>query len=441
MKKIVTYITAAVMSVVLSVSLTACGDKELDVGDITDTAAPVYQTDKKGKTVTDENGDPVTEPPAETQTEEPTAPTSATDENGNEIPPPPDYPLKKTVGFIYRGKVRGDPSNEIFEASRARLEVDLGVDTYYVDNVLVQSFTEAVDTLMQSGCDVIVATSESFANVALNLSKSLPQIKFINYGGEAKASNLSSITPLLYQGANIAGLAAAYSSENNNIGIVADRSATEYAAVVDAFVLGAKVVYGESTSIKLNLVLSDDNARTKLAIDDLRAQGCDTIFVYQSNSYGIQYCEKMGIKVVSMAANLPELAPTQYVVGFFFDISAYLNEMVRYIQNDAFSGKTQLASIANRSVRLTQLNSTLPSETARLTDELLKNVSSQTGDGIFRGELKDINGKIRVSKGDILPYSETVKIDWIVKGVTRIKKYDQPKNEEDLIFPSFQVKE
>ena len=116
------YVILAAVLILGLLTLAGCKkDGQVEIGDQTqaaETESAAYQTDADGETVTDDEGNPV--PEATTAATEP-APTSATDAQGNEIPPPPSYPLKKTVGFVYRGAVRGSPVNEIFEASRAKL--------------------------------------------------------------------------------------------------------------------------------------------------------------------------------------------------------------------------------------------------------------------------------------------------------------------------------
>ena len=109
----------------------------------------VAVTNLDGEIVTDDKGEPVmTEVPLETVARTDEEGNLVTDENGEQVydyetlPEEPKTVWK--VGFVYSGYVDDGATNGSFEVARAQLERSLGVDTCYVENVLVADFPDAV---------------------------------------------------------------------------------------------------------------------------------------------------------------------------------------------------------------------------------------------------------------------------------------------------------
>ena len=412
----------------------------------TDSDGSVITTDTEPITITDAEGNVITIPTAAPESSDTTV---ETDKDGNTLPPKKDLPLKKKLGFIYRGNIAGNPSNEIFEDSRLKAHSDLGVETAYVSQVLVQQFGDAVTALKEQGYNVIVAADPSFANSAAKSAKENPDLDFIVFGGDTSAANLASVQPLFYQAANVAGLAAAYASKSGKVGIVADPTMYNYHGVADAFTLGVRMVDKDFTNVRLNLAFGENHQDTKAAVNDLLSGGCDVVFVYQNDDYGIKYCESLNVTVAAYSAELPLLAPKNYLTGFYFNVSGWLNENVRYMQNDEFHGKSGTGTIKDKFVGLFKLNPTLTfggNGNATITadelqttvlDLLIVNIIEK--DRVFIGEARDTAKTIRIVKGDALGYVDVLKVDWLIDGIVLVKNFSSPKGDADVIYGDLAV--
>lgn len=350
--------------------------------------------------VTDEEGNPVT------------------DEEGNMIAAEPEEEIVYKVGFIYNGPVSNGSTAAIFESSRDQLEKTLAVETCYLENVLVSEIPSAVHTLQDNGCNIIVSCSSRFANSIQKEASASPDTYYISFGGQTSGSNISCFGGELYQTANVCGIAAAYNTDSNVLGVIADPSSYNVFGVVNAYVLGAKEIWGAQTDVRLNWVWSDDEERIEAAVDDLVSQGSDIIMCYTENDYAAEYCEKIGVRVIANSCNLPEIAPTQYLTGFFFNASTFIVDTVRSIKTENFVSTVHTGGIAAGTARLVDFSENCKDGTDTISSKLYDYV--KTGQAhVFTGEIKNRDYKVMVEKGQQLNFKSICEIDWLVLGINK----------------------
>lgn len=349
--------------------------------------------------VTDENGTPVT------------------DEEGNMIAVEPEEEIVYKVGFIYNGLVEDGSTSAIFENSRDQLEKVLGVETCYLENILVSQIPTAVRTLQDDGCNIIVSASSCFANSIEKEANGSSDTYYISFGGENSGSNISCFGGELYQTANVCGIAAAYNTETNILGIVADPSAYNVFGIVNAYTLGAKEIWGTQTDVRLNWVWSDNEAKIEEAIDNLVSQGSDIIMCYTENDYAAEYCEQIGVKVIANSCNLPEIAPNQYLTGFFFNSSTFIVDTVRSIIAENFVSTVHSGGIAAGTARLVDFSENCKTGTDTISSKLYDYIKTGKAHA-FTGEIKNRDYTVMVEKGQQMNFNSIRKIDWLVLGIT-----------------------
>jgi basic membrane lipoprotein Med (substrate-binding protein (PBP1-ABC) superfamily) len=330
-----------------------------------------------------------------------------------------ETPSVHKVGFIYSGFVRNSTHNLIFEDSRIQLERNRGIETCYVENVFVSNFQEAVELLISRDVTIIISTSPGFANSAQNAAIANKDTIFFSFGGDKTLANLSVFKPCLYQASHIAGLAASFNTNSNSIGIVADASMFNHEGVINGYILGVTEYLDRSVQAHVNYVNSDNANDVQRAIDDLvNNQGVEIVMLYLSTDFGIRHCEARGIKVIAYSGNLPEIAPDNYITGFYFNVNSYLTEQVLFIQNDMFYPSRTYGGMNTGHVHLIDLNRTegaVVSGTRSLTDELLKEVLKK--DQVFMGQIIDNLGVTQVEYGYTLNTEQIFDIRWLVHAV------------------------
>lgn len=342
-----------------------------------------------------------------------------TDENGNPVPEEPEEEKVWRVGFLYNGEVENGSTAKIFENARAQLKRTLAVETCYIENVLVSDIPAAVYELRENDCDIIVSCSPRFAASIEKEAKAAKDTYFISFGGTSSASNLSGLCGELYQTANVCGIAGAYNTNTNVLGVVADPGCYNVYAVIDSYVLGAKEIWGTQTDVRLNWVWSDNTEKIEAAIDDLVSQGSDVIMCYTENDYAPEYAASKGVKVIANACDLPELIPESYLTGFFFNPSTFIIDTVRSIKADVFVSSVHSGGIAAGTARLVQISENSAEGTETIATRLYDYIKSGQA-YVFTGEIKNRENKVMIKKGQQMQPSGVFEVDWLVQGITAV---------------------
>lgn len=392
---------------------TGCSGGDGDAEDTTTTEPYVTVTDENGEAVTDENGEVVTSIISLIPEEK-----------------------ELNVGFIYPGTAGGDAVSQVFETARVQAERVLDAHTCYIENVLVSQFEDATAELVKNGCNVIVGTSSIYAHAISDEAKANSRVYFISFGGTETGYNLANFQGEMYKTAYIGGFAAAYNSNSNILGVVADPSILNCYSIVDAFTLGAKDLTESDTDVRLNWAWGNRDEETKAAIDDLVAQGCDVIFTATYSNYAVEYCEKIGVKVIGIAYNMPELAPENYITGCFYNVTTFLIDMLRTYRYNTYTAVTYIAGINEGAVRLVGFNENCKEGTVEVCD-VLYDLCANGSAPVFQGEIRDNLGNIKVEKGATLTGGEIIDIDWLEECVTNVDDFCIPQVEpveSDLVI-------
>ena len=409
----------------------------------------VAVTDLDGNPVTDEKGETVmTEVPLETVAVTDEEGNPVTDENGEQVYEYETLPEKEKtvykVGFVYSGYVEDGATNGSFEVARAQLEKSLGVETCYIENVLVADFPEAVNTLKDEGCNIIVSCSPKFSNSASKENKAASGTYFIAFGGENVGMSMSSFGGKLYQTAAVCGLAAAHNTKSNVIGVVADPGEYNVYGVIDGFVLGAAEIWSTHTDVRVNLAWSNSHSEIEAAVDDLIDQNCDIIMSYMESDYAVRYAASKGVKVIGNCYDLPEIAPDNYITGYFFNFSTYLVDTVRSIMNDNFNPGIYEGTVSSGMIRLVTFGLTAEKGTEDICKTLYDYIKDSNAE-IFMGEIKNVDGAIMVEKGQIMEFSNIKKINWFVQGVRKTGSFtevnDNPTGSDFSVHSAFKGQE
>ena len=418
-------LAAAFAAAAMIFTLTGCNsepEEEIPMKSVT-------MTDEYGDLITDADGNPAyTEVPLETILVTDDMGAIVTDESGNpqyeyEKLPEPEKIIHK-VGFVYSGSVEGSTTNLMFEAARAQIKKSLGIDTCYIENVLVADFPEAVRLLQEAGCTMIVSCSHKFANSVDREARTLNGTTYISFGGEKSSSNVTCFGGELYQTAAVTGMAAAHNTVTNKIGIIADPGEYNAYGVLDAFCLGAAEILAAQTDVRVDWAWSNNEAEIRSAVDDLITQGCDVIMSYMESDLPIRYAAGRGVKLIGNAANIPELAPDDYLTAFHFNFSTHIVDKVRSVMNDNFHPSKYAGDIASGMVRMVEFSPMSKTGTGTICSKYYNYIKSGNAK-IFTGEIRNANGVVVVEKGQSLEWNNVSQINWLINTVRRTTPFTE----------------
>ncbi len=318
------------------------------------------------------------------------------------------------LGFIYNGSVDGISFAADCNRQRIAAEQYTNVESEYIDNVNVGDFEKAVKMLVEDGCNYIVSGSPVFSHTINPVSQSYMNINFIDYGSSMRSVNIFAYTESVYQAAYVAGMAAAYNSTSEKIGIVVDPSMLYTVPVTDAVQLGAQLVYATAQTVYAT-ARADSEIRN--AVDALAKKGCDVVISYTASSETVDYCNKKGIKVIGCLDYRENASDYENLLMYFYSCrdSFYLAQY-KAMEQETWQPEAYLGSVGNGVVRISDALASAKDGTQDIMNKLIPKVASGSA-YIFSGQLKDVNGSIMQREDDYMSTSEILALSWYVEGV------------------------
>lgn len=333
------------------------------------------------------------------------------------------------IGYIFNGDCSVNGFAADINKQRIQAASHTSIETEYIDNVSISGFEAAVEKLTADGCKYIVSCSPVFVNVLTSVAGKYMNVEFISYGARERAVNIYGYTENMFQGSYIAGVAAAFNSESERIGIVVDSAMIYPMAVINAAALGAQMVY---QSCNVVVALATEDSEVSKAVDALSADGCDVIIDYTSKGAAVERCEKLGIKSVGSfnygadAANYSNMLMYFYGVRDSFYLSQFKQIALEEWEVSAYSG-----TMANGIIAVSDALPACKEDTQAIMTKLEQKFSASSV-SIFTGEIKDSHNSVRVIQGKELTYPEIYAMDWYVYGVEYLDSFVQSVTDPEI---------
>lgn len=318
------------------------------------------------------------------------------------------------VGYIFKGDCSVESCSTDACVQRVEASKYSNVETYYIDNVNISDFSTAVQKLMEAGCTYIVSANPRFTNVLTDVAGKNMNVNFISFGARIRTVNVYAYTAQMYEASYIAGMAAAFNSETEKIGIVVDPDLVYNIPVINAAALGTQLVYQNA---ELITALAAKENEIHKAVDALAAKGCDVIISYTESAETVAYCESKGIKVIGNK-DYSETAD-QYdnlLMYFYTDQDSFYLAQFKQMDMDTWEPDEYVGTLANSVINISPAQDCAKKDTQAIVDALIPKVAC--GDAyIFSGELKNTAGNIALQMGSSLEPAEIYTMDWYVLGV------------------------
>ena len=200
----------------------------------------------------------------------------------------------------------------------------MGVKTFYVEDVpeTVADTKEAIQTLIDEGCNLIYTNSFGFMEGTDQMAKEHPDVKFAHCSGYMREDNMSTYFGKVYQARYLAGIVAGMKTKKNYIGYVAAKGIPEVIRGINAFTLGVQSVNPDA---KVEVVFTDtwyDPTVEKQAALELLNKGVD-IIEHAYNFYKINGDKFVNADEESRKSALVEYALPLNIDGLERDLKKY----------------------------------------------------------------------------------------------------------------------
>ena len=327
------------------------------------------------------------------------------------------------IGYVFNGDCDKESYSSSANAERLAAATYTNVESCYIDNVNITDLSTAVNALIDDGCTYIISGSWLFNNALTDVASKNMNVNFISHGARVRTVNVYAYTDQIYEGAYIAGMAAAYNSENEKVGVVGDPDMIYTKPVINAIALGSQLVYNDAQTV---VAFASTDEEIHKAVDALDTEGCDVIISYTESAETVPYCSEKGIKVIgsldysATAENYENL-----LMYFYANHDSFYLAQNKLIQLGTWEPESYVGTLANGGIVVSPALAAANKDTQVIIDALLPKVAS--GEAyIFRGELKNTSGNVALQMGGTLDAAEIYTMDWYVLGVQTLASFVEP---------------
>ena len=339
------------------------------------------------------------------------------------------------VGYIFHDSADDGGITGQFNLQRQKAARRCDVETVYIENVSVSDFESAVKALVSDGCTEIVSCSPTFTNALSAVSGRYMNVKFINYGATSiGTANVFSYTETAYQGTYVAGIAAAYNSKTQKVGLVADPELLYTYATTNAAALGVRMVFANGS---LCIAGATEKNEIKQAVDALLAVGCDVIISYTESPYTAEYCEQKGVKFIgNLDYSGSEDNYKNMLMYYYAKRDSLFVSQFKQLKMDTWEPDVYKGSMANGIICVSEAQPCAKSNNNRtqdIIDEIVPLLTSGKAK-IFSGELTDTYGNVRYMQNETMTENQIYSMDWYVLGVEPVGNFRKPQETKPNSF-------
>ena len=332
-------------------------------------------------------------------------------------------PLK--VGFILVGPVNDFGWNYAHDQGRRYLEKALKgkVITSLAENVPENAEVERVmEKMIAQGTKLIFATSYGYLEPSFRVAARHPDVIIMHCGNRSRpqpVKNVSTYWASQYQAAYVVGMVAGRATKKNSIGCIGGHAVPQILLKLNSFALG---VHAVNPKAKVHVVWSNswcDPSVEAEAAESLIDSGVDVLASGDIDSplTVARTAEKHHINTVSYnCSDLHSIAPKGWLVSAYFDWGPLYAKVCNSVVNHNWVASDARYGLKDGYVKLTDFGPTVPLAVQKEASDLVK----QLADGrviVFKGPIKDRQGKMRIAPGRSATESELEKIDWVVPWV------------------------
>ena len=334
------------------------------------------------------------------------------------------------VGFVHVS----DPSDMGYtynhDLGTQKMKEILGLrDDQIVNKYNIPETSECADALQElvdDGCNIIFATSFGFENYAIAAAAENPDVQFCHATGYQAAgaglANVHNYFGKIFEARYLSGIVAGMKSleiGNNVLGYVTAMPFAECISGFTSFYLGAKSVNPDVTMKVMYTNAWNDPTKEAQVAQALVDAGCGVISQHCDSTAPATAAQNNGVFHVGYNSDMTAVAPNASLCSAVWDWSAYLVYAVQAVVNGETIAVDWAGDVADGMCNISPLNEAIVAPgTAEAVDAArAKIVSGELQ--VFAGPLSDASGVV-VAEGEHYPESETASAPsfaYIIEGI------------------------
>jgi len=322
------------------------------------------------------------------------------------------------VGFICSGAINDCGWNYVHNQGRLYLESKMpNVKTVLAENIPESAESERVmEKMIAQDCKLIFTTSYGFLEPALRVAARHPDVIFMQVNRRS-FKNLGTYFPYQYQPMYIAGTIAGRMTKTNKLGFVASRPVPIILQLINAFTMGVRSVNPKATAKVIWINSWSDPPTEAEAAKGLAESGVDVVVNIQDNQTTVlRTAESLGLYSVGCWADAHQLAPKGWLTGAYLDFGPFYVKITKSVIDHTWKTCAVTNCMQEGFTKLSLFGRAVPSEMCKQALVLEQNIKSGKF-VIFKGPLKDRDGKKHLTAGQVADPKWLANIDFFVPGV------------------------
>ncbi len=323
------------------------------------------------------------------------------------------------IGMVLNGRTEDKSWSQSHYVGMEMTREALKLEVFYREEVPEDERSIAVmEELIAEGCKIIICNSYSYGEYALEVAGRYPEVCFYHAAGVETSDNLSTYFGRIYQMRYLAGILAGMQTESNEIGYVAAFPISEVNRGINAFTLGVKSVNPDAeVYVEWSNSWTDEEENRKATEYLLQQYDIDVIAMHADAMSPLDVAEEKGIWSIGYNVDNSVSYPNSFLTAAIWNWEKFYTPRIQEYTLGRFAPNSYWESTKTGIVELAPFTKNVKPGIAEVV-ESEKNRLERGDFDVFYGPIRDVQGNMRVQKGENISDAELLyEFDWYVEGV------------------------
>ena len=275
--------------------------------------------------------------------------------------------------------------------------------------------TRTFRQFVENGANIVFATSE-YGDLLSGVADDAPDVAFLECNGHRLAANEGWYYIRHWMISHVLGVAAARISRSGRLGFVGSFPIAAVYGCANAFLLGARSVVPAATCQVILINSWFDPQAASQAASALISNGVDMIYTNLDDASCLQVAERNGVKCATWATDMRRSGSDAYVSSLLLDWGPTVVDQIGRRLRGTWAAGSGILLPVGAGVDRDRWGQTVPTAAAAAADAVRTRIIG--GWNPFTGEIRDVNGRIRVARGQAMDDAACANWNWPVEGVT-----------------------
>ncbi len=291
----------------------------------------------------------------------------------------------------------------------------------YLEVETIPYSADATRTFRQfvaQGANIVFLNSE-YGDLLHAVSDKAKGVAWMECDGHSLGPNRGWFYVKHWQPSYVTGVAAGLMSKTGKLGYVGSMPVPTVFSGVNAFLMGARSVRPDATMQVILINSWFDPQAAAQAGTALIDNGCDLLFGVMDEAAYLQVAEKRGVPAVMWNTDVRRYGPKSYVSSIVLDWTKFYVGQAGARLDGTWQAGQQVLLGMGEGVDRDAWGESVPEPVRRQADAVRTRMLG--GWNPFVGEIKDIDGKVRVAKGETMSDMDMYGCSWPMAGVSGLK--------------------